>query len=356
MKYTIALLALLVAAGSAFADIATTPTNAFDGVKVPGQGGSNPFSIRTGGETIATATPIPSLPFTDVASTCGAINNYDEICPYGPHTSPDVVYSFTPGVSGSITISLCNSYYDTKLFVYKDSYTPGAPYGCNDDGCSGPNYPYAWLSILSPLAVDAGHTYYIVIDGYGGGCGTYDLLVDWWVPCAACPAGADVEGEPVCYDNYTDTYNGGCNSTPYVFQPLCPTDGNTAVMCGETGTYLYFGYSYRDTDWYTAYGCDATMTASLIAEVPIQLIFIYGTDCLYPTYDYISGGACATLQLSQYVASGQYVWLWVGPASFTGIPCGSDYVLTVTGICDGPDCQPDAVEESSWGGVKTLFR
>jgi len=35
------------------------------------------------------------------------------------------------------------------------------------------------------------------------------------VPCIpTCPAGTQIEGEPLCGPNYVDTFNGGCNSTP----------------------------------------------------------------------------------------------------------------------------------------------
>jgi len=64
---------------------------------------------------------------------------------------------------------------------------------------------------------------------------------------AACPQGGIPEGEPNCGPGYNDTYNGGCNSTPPVFQPLAPG----AYMCGKNGNYEYSpGTWYRDTDWF----------------------------------------------------------------------------------------------------------
>ena len=61
-----------------------------------------------------------------------------------------------------------------------------------------------------------------------------------------CPPGATLEGEPVCSDDYEDTYNGGCDSDPPIFQPLAVGE----VVCGETGLYEYQGEFCRDTDWY----------------------------------------------------------------------------------------------------------
>ena len=54
------------------------------------------------------------------------------------------------------------------------------------------------------------------------------------------------EGEPTCADDYDDTYNGGCNSTPPIYQTWDMAD----KICGETGLYLVGGQTYRDTDWY----------------------------------------------------------------------------------------------------------
>ena len=58
------------------------------------------FDLRDGGDTCASATVIPSLPYTDTGTTVGKANNYDSGivtgCPYGGSTAPDAVYKFTP--------------------------------------------------------------------------------------------------------------------------------------------------------------------------------------------------------------------------------------------------------------------
>jgi hypothetical protein len=51
-----------------------------------------------------------------------------------------------------------------------------------------------------------------------------------------CPVGALLEGEPDCYDGYVDSYNGGCNSNPYVFSVLDPA-GGTITLCGTSGVF-----------------------------------------------------------------------------------------------------------------------
>ncbi|RPJ41217.1 MAG: hypothetical protein EHM19_12375 [Candidatus Latescibacterota bacterium] len=351
----LALLALLAAVGTPTADNAPTTSNVRDPeTKVLGQGGSEPFTARTGGETIETATVISGLPFEDAGTTCGYANDYDEVCPYVGSTAPDVVYRYTPAGDEIVRISVCNSYYDTKLYVYENSYTPGDPFACNDDACSGPNYPMAWLSMLENLHFQGGETYYIVIDGYGPDCGSYSLRVETYTCVVPFPPGAQLEGEPDCGPNYVDTYNGGCGSNPTIFQTLCPEPGaSTAVLYGKSGTYLCNGLSYRDTDWFEVEGIGATVTATLWAEFPVLLFLIYGMDCLYPAYDFVQGYPCQEVSLSHYLGGDSYMWIWVGPSVFSGPPCGSHYVLMVENI----SCElPDAVEGTSWGGVKTLFR
>lgn len=129
-----------------------------DGVMLP--------TVREGGETIDTAVPIPGLPFTDTGTTCDNVNDYDEACTYTGSTSPDVVYSYSPAADGLISIDLCLSSYDTKVYVYENAHTPGAPYACNDDYYTGAPC-FAFSSFIGALPVTGGNTYYIVVDGYG---------------------------------------------------------------------------------------------------------------------------------------------------------------------------------------------
>jgi len=158
-------------------------------------------SLDQGGEDCASATAIASIPFAVVGTTAGYADNYDEVCPYGPHTSPDVVYSYVCTANMYVDISLCNdgptdTDYDTKLFVYEDvcqvSGDGNPPYACNDDACQSPGYAVGpYNSEILGLALTSGHTYYIVVDGYGGESGNYYLTIDPgnpWDPDLPCPA------------------------------------------------------------------------------------------------------------------------------------------------------------------------
>ena len=120
MRTGVVLMVILGIAGTALAqDLGTsrdlpvknTPIVTYEPPAVPMQGGY----------TIEDATVIPSLPFTDTGTTDGYIDNYDEVCPYTGSTSPDVVYSYTSEITWGINVDLCESSYDTKVYIYDES-------------------------------------------------------------------------------------------------------------------------------------------------------------------------------------------------------------------------------------------
>ncbi|MCP4581861.1 MAG: hypothetical protein GY839_09590 [candidate division Zixibacteria bacterium] len=125
--------------------------------------------ILQGGDDIASAMFIPALPYFDSGTTAGYTDDYDEACPYTGSTSPDVVYLYIPDNEGFIDISLCTSSYDTKLYVYE--YDTENLLECDDDGCGNQSH-------ISGLLVYPGQELYIVVDGYGGDFGNYEIYVD----------------------------------------------------------------------------------------------------------------------------------------------------------------------------------
>lgn len=140
--------------------------------------------VKQGGDDVSTATVIPSIPYTNSGTTAGYTDDYDEICPYDEPGSPDVVYAYTAPTDDYIQIELCQSLYDTKVYIYENAVTAGAPYACNDDACGDDGYK----SGLYGIPIFSGNTYYIVIDGYGGDAGTYDLSIFHSGPPPVCPA------------------------------------------------------------------------------------------------------------------------------------------------------------------------
>jgi hypothetical protein len=342
--------ALLLCTGAAFAaDLGNVvDRDALQTMKDAQEFGIPNPQPQVGGEDIATAANIPVLPYSDGGNTCAYLHDYDESCPYTGSLSPDVVYKYSPTVYTEVDIALCNSLYDTKVFVYENS--AGTLVACNDDACGSDGFK----SELSCVPMTAGNTYYIVIDGYGSDCGDYSLDVSECVPCIVdCPAGSYDEGEGDCYTDYNDQYNGGCNSVPPVFTPApCEPDGEVTI-CGLGGGFTYQGLDYRDTDWYsiTADQNPGGITACLTMEYSAFFAVLL-QDCANITIvDSISVPECSTTCLA--IPAGGAYWVFVGVDAFgPAVGCGKDYTLDLSGSI----CGPTSVEPASWGEIKDLYR
>ena len=126
------------------------------------------------------------------ASNTGAINisTYGASCPAWDESGKELVYQITTTSTGDITATLSNiNGGDLDIFILN---------GCNSDACVAGNDATATAS-NQPAG-----TYYIIVDGYAGDVGTFDLLV-------------------------TANCGGGCNNFP-------PTNGNIPA-----GTYQVTG-------------------------------------------------------------------------------------------------------------------
>ena len=349
---TYVIIALFVLCSAA---LAISPTSALpekmDEMNDPGKPDS-----REGGETMADAWMIYALPFNDTGNTMDNIHDYDEVCPYTGSLSPDVVYAYEPAADMCVSISLCNSYYDTKVYVYEDVVGNVPIDGCNDDNWDCVNPPVSYTSWIPSVQLLAGHVYYIVVDGYGGDCGDYVLEmteVDCPIPCDVICVGVP-EGEPTCYDEYDDQYNGGCNSSPNVFQ-IQPV-GDTTI-CGETGVFAYGGSTYRDTDWYQIYPCGgAPISITVEGETGVLFGFVEGiADCAAPAfYDYTTAAAYTPTTLTAYLPYGPFAIFVSTDAWDPAYLCGSEYSLTISGYTE--HCDPTPVEAATWTTIKSLYR
>jgi hypothetical protein len=307
---------------------------------------------REGGETMATAWVIYALPFNDTGNTCDNINDYDAVCPYTGSTSPDVVYVYECPYDMCVSISLCNSFYDTKVYVFEDVINNVPLDGCNDDNFDCVSPPVSYTSWIPSVQFLGGHTYYIVIDGYGEECGKYVLEtteVDCPIPCDITCDGWP-EGEPTCYDNYEDHHNGGCNSTPNVFIEFA----TSRRWCGESGVFCFGSSLYRDTDWYLCFPIGGTVTLTLNAEFGAIFGFVDVDGCQNPQFiDYAYAYPCETATLASELEH-SFVAIFVAPDSWTlDYECGCEYSLDVDGWLE-PWWSP--VEPASWGAVKALYR
>jgi hypothetical protein len=137
--------------------------------------------------------------------------------------SPNIWYCYTATCSGSVTVSLCGSSYDTMLAVYKGcSCDPlGAQIACNDDSSCG-------LQSQVTFAATEGNTYLIEVGGYSSytGLGVISISCVAETPCACCLSdGSCMNLFPgVC------TYQGGI--------PQGPGTNCATTNCGGTPPFI----------------------------------------------------------------------------------------------------------------------
>jgi hypothetical protein len=337
-------LALLLGAVMAAADPAsispTAPVKPDPGI-VPPEGSFQ------GGDTIDTAVVITDIPYSTTGTTAGYTNDYDEVCPYTGSIAPDVVYAWNAPFSGYVEIFTCESAYDTKLYVYENEWTPGAPLACNDDNgdCPGP----AYRSWITQMPVAAGNTYYVVVDGYGSDFGDYLFTmqeVEGPQPCTVdCPPDAFDENEPDCYDGYVDETNSGC-SWPYVFQ----YPGLNTYICGASGNHS--DNTVRDMDWFEIVLEETkTIEYCVCADFPPRIwIMAAPNDCVdYYTYATEAGETGFRLCMEHELAPGTWYFI-VSTDGWINVPCGSEYVASIFEEGYSP------IEHVSWGVVKALYR
>ncbi|MBD3367017.1 MAG: hypothetical protein GF405_02435 [Candidatus Eisenbacteria bacterium] len=186
--------------------------------------------------------------------------------------------------------------------------------------------------------------------------------------CSPC---AFAENEENCYDGYVDNWNGGCNSTPAVFDTLFPYFGEI-VVCGTSGTYEPGPRNGgrpsrdRDTDWYSIILSEPrNISFCCIAEFPLMIHVVDGSaGCGSPVIlETATADSCEEACIDILIGPGEY-WLWVGSSVFSGVPCDSDYIMTVNGYyqssCDlpcpdggileeEPPCEPDYDDHTNGG-------
>src|SRR5438552_9408301 len=139
----------------------TTTTTTSTTIASSGSCGS-PTVIPSQGGTLTGATRGTST----LAGGCGVTSG-----------SAEKVFQWTPTVSGTATVQTCGSgtTFDTVLYMRSGTCGGGAEVACNDDACA--NSTGAGVASRITPAVTAGQTYYIVVDGYGSGQGTFSLTV-----------------------------------------------------------------------------------------------------------------------------------------------------------------------------------
>ena len=305
----------------------------------------DPNVIRQGGDTMADALLL-AIPAVVSGTTAGYTHDYDEACPYTDSIAPDVVYRLAPHVDVVVDIDMLGSFYDTKIYVYREDFTLVA---CNDDF-----YP-DYVSKLEDVALDGDVKYFLVIDGYGDSFGDYELRVESGPPCdVVCPAGPVPEDEPTLEDGYIDDFNGGCDSADLGYAPM--SNLGFDVVCGVSGWYAADdGTPRRDTDWYEVWLPDyyGHVMIHADAEYETRVVHVAPNDCgNLEVVDQMVVGPCAGGELIVEGEPNSMAWIWLAPVAYSGPVNEYDYVLEVGYPVTA---SPVATKAQSWSEIKALF-
>jgi hypothetical protein len=312
---------------------------------------------REGGEDMATAIPIPGLPFTDTGNTSDNINDYDPMCPYDGSTSPDVVYGYIPAQDEEVWVDLCGSGYDTNLAIFDEN---GLIVACNDDYYYDDPPCMNYVSFIEYALLSAGQQYYVIVDGYGGDSGDYLINMGFYDPCSLECVGVP-EGEPPLMDSYEDVFNSGCGGPDPEnnFTELVGDDAGLLTLCCKSGWYSSWdGMALRDTDWFRGViGPTGAIEWTLDAERETYGFLLGPHNCNdVGAVEIMTAGPCLPASMTITGDPGQVVWLWAGPTVFS--PPGGfegfeyDYVSTFSGLGEGVV----ATDRTTFGSIKSLYR
>jgi len=188
---------------------------------------SQPEPAQVANDDCVNAIPV-AVPSLTSGTTVGATSDAAyPFCGTGI-TSPGVWYTFM-GTGTDLVASMCENSsngsadYDTKVSVYCLDCDPGAVVcvGGNDDesGCN-------FHSTFGPFGTDVGATYFVLVHGFGGATGNFDLdLIDTGIP----------SNDPVlCFPPPPEGACCDCNAPP--FNCVVSTEADCDVRGGN-----YFG-------------------------------------------------------------------------------------------------------------------
>jgi len=183
-------------------------------------------------------------------TTTGATADAVGTCTTALGTAPGVWYNLTPSASGSVTVSLCGSSYDTKMGVFSGACGALVCVAGNDDFCS--------LQSQVSFTATAGTTYRILVTGFSSNSGSFTLNTTCPTPppptctCAnttafgTATAGTNNLLVTISTCNFPSEYatiNGAVAGNTYVFTSSVGTDyltvrsgtpGGAVLGCGTT--------------------------------------------------------------------------------------------------------------------------
>ncbi|QDZ21600.1 peptidase S1 domain-containing protein [Chloropicon primus] len=154
------------------------------------------------GDTLFDPIEINDLPFSFMGDTgMGYTNTLQSRCELGS-ASPDIVFEYTPRRDTHMSVSLCAlPMFDSTLYILEN----GRERWCNDDG----EDSCGESAQLNNVVFKRDHTYHIVVDGYNGARGRFQLDVRELPQFVNSFSAAGADGaSPIPMDTYVpaDTY------------------------------------------------------------------------------------------------------------------------------------------------------
>ncbi|MCB1584539.1 MAG: proprotein convertase P-domain-containing protein, partial [Xanthomonadales bacterium] len=187
-------------------------------------------------------------------TTVGATTDAAPTCIVNP-TSPGVWYTFTDtsGTGSTVDIDICNgtATFDSKMSVYSGSCGALVCVTGNDDSCG--------LQSAVNFTTDGSSTYYVLVHGYGGATGVFDLTVSGFP--ASAPGGDISEcatGLPLSID-----------------PPLSVTSTVTVTETGVIGA-ASGDYNLDDVMLNIASGWASDLTITLVSPSSTSLVLTSG--------------------------------------------------------------------------------
>jgi len=297
--------------------------------------------------TINETTTVPNDD-CDNATEIGEVNNLyfnteEATVSAWPGGYIDIFYNYTATITGDVVISLCDSYFDTRLIVFDDCN--GSTIDFNDDaGCGS----YGLGSSLT-LSVTQGENYILMVTSYLGdtGYGFLNIYEDNSGCDLVCPTSGTPEGE-TCGDDI----NGGCNMDTVAFTTVM--DGDT--ICGNLWADDSDDES-RDTDWFEiTIASVSNIKLAVVGEEPLVFgmvdqyeMGVAGCDNLddhFVGFKQLPGCVEDSIEFG-YLPAGTYYFM-VAPSAYNDFECpGFDYqaaftvqadsVGTISGTVDDDD-------------------
>ncbi len=151
------------------------------------------------------ANALPLCPGTVFGNTIGATNDGRSSCSPNPERNRDVWYVYTPATDGQVTIDGCGSSF--SFFLSAHDGCPGGvanEIACDFDSCGG-----LWPTMT--FDVQAGHPYYIRVNGFNDVEINYQLNLSGPECATGCAADLDGDGDADADDffAYLDAFANG---------------------------------------------------------------------------------------------------------------------------------------------------